>query len=201
MDITAVMAVHNDWPTLPRALRALGAAAREVPVQLLLCDNDSQDPGAADLASVWLVPQLIDWGFSEVRVLPSMPSSKASNREARKLENLCRLWAFFTMVVATPYMLWVDADVLIPPDGIYRLLSGMLGDSRLGVYGLDYPVSPGSAHCHDHVPNGCTLYRMSAVRELPEINHSGCQCRWIDEKLTSLGWGVRFASGLATHVE
>lgn len=190
MDLTTVMPVRNAWFTMGRALRALGLAAESMPIRLLICENEGTDPSVDDCKSPWLPPMLVQLGLVDHEVLQPMPCSASSNQHQRMQENLCRMWGLFLATVDTPYMLWLDADVLIPPDGIYRLLDGMLGNNRLGAYGIDYPVAPGSDQMHDHVPNGCTLYRMEAVRQIEPIGSQGCVCRWWNEKLTAAGWEV-----------
>ena len=201
-DITAVMPVRSAWMTMPRALRALARATQSIQIKLLICENEGTDPSVDMCKSAWLTPALNDLGLVDHRVLQQMPCSGASNPHERKQQNLCRMWSLFIAEVKTPYMLMVDADVLIPSRGLYQMLAGMLGSSCLGAYGIDYPVKPGSQKMHDHVPTGCTLYRMEAIREVGEVQSHGCPCRWLDEKLESLGWEVRKVLMVeAEHIE
>ncbi len=201
-EITAVMAVYNSWMTMGRVLRALARAAQSVPLQLLLCENEGTDPSVDICQSERLGPTLIELGIPDHRVLPQMPQARSLLPEHRKMANMCLMWALFLIEVKTPYMLWLDLDVLIPSRGLHQMLQGMLSNPRLGAYGIDYPVEAGSQKMHDHLPQGCTLYRVEAMQEAAPIRSRGCPCQWIDTKLIELGWEVRKVPMVtAEHIE
>ncbi len=201
-DLTVTMRVRNEKTAFPQALVALAEAGKEVPgFKLLICDNDSTD-GTEDLLRVpYFLDTIADMGLHDVDLL-TMPASAAPGLQGQ-YENWARMWALFLMKVKTQYMVSLDADVLIPQQGLYAMLSGITGWSSLGGYGIEYPVRPGSTKVHDHVAMGCTIYRTEILRDIGGLNHDKrCQCRWLQEEMEARGWEVRHVPRLrAKHIE
>ena len=193
MDLTIIVPTRSSWSTLPRSIEALSRATQDTPARIVVFETGDDHER---LQGILDAPGALDYE------IVSIPSRGIENKQDERYANLLCMWAMAMEKVTTPYMMRVDSDLVIPTDSIHRLMTGMLGNSRLGEYAIPYRVSPTSKRVHDHVTCGCTMFRMEALREIAPIQRRGsCDCKYVSEKLLASGWEVRTVSRIrAEHI-
>ena len=123
--------------------------------------------------------------FKFVRVVPDFRD---------KLRNLCESRKTLVQTVETKYLLWVDADVMVPVGGVRRLREELEADSGLGFVGIPY------TYHLDHVQNGCTMMPTELAKKLTWAPVR-CSCYQACQEVTTLGYKVKQVEDLwATHL-
>jgi GT2 family glycosyltransferase len=107
-DVDVVIVTHNNLTTLTRTLESLQAAGCPAP-SITVVDIASTDGTSVALASQW--PAIARIGFS--RNDGPCPARNAG-----------------ILAAARPYVLLMDADVLVAPDAVQRLRTAMRDDSQ-----------------------------------------------------------------------
>lgn len=86
--------------------------------------------------------------------------------------------------VTTPFLMFVDCDVLLWPDTVLTLLKEIREDEAIGMLGIPYNGS-------NHVQMGATILRTIIARELDwNVEDKGCDCGHIASQLKTRGLKV-----------
>ena len=86
--------------------------------------------------------------------------------------------------VTTPFLMFVDCDVLLWPDTVQTLLKEIKGDEAIGMLGIPYNGS-------EHVQMGATILRTKIASELNwNVEDKGCDCSLIAGQLKTRGLKV-----------
>lgn len=159
-DVSVAIPVKDGRRTLPRVLEGV-AALDPAPAEVLVVDDGSRD-GSGDLAR--------ERGSRVVRFEENRGLAVARNRAL--------------VEVTTPYILFLDADVVPPRDILLSLLDGLDAPEVAGVGGREGQVMDGSAcdlwrtsfrpQSHGDtdrddvwmLPGLCALYRRTALEEI-----------------------------------
>lgn len=202
-EVTCVIPVYNSFLSLPRVLYHLEPGAQSTPISLLICDNTSQDPFGVLLSESnrHFISWLVSRGFTAAQILPAVtrvtqrPDGTPMAPQEIINTNLETVWKKLTMAVTTPYILYVDADVLLPTGAVRMLLETIKSDLDLAMLGCQYEVVT------DHVKMGATICRTEVMRET-QWESIGCPCRFITKYLKSQGYKVEHLPGVyATHLK
>lgn len=180
VQVTAVLPVKDAFVTLGRVLMRLAPGAQSVPMNVILVDNESEDPSrdvlSGDVGSA-LVPWMKGMGFQDVRVLGRV-IARTRTKDGEPLtaydiknKNIEHLTKKLTMEVKTKYTLYVDADVEAPVDCVRQMVEVMEAREKMGLIGVLYDWVT------DHVKLGCTLARTALMRDIDFSSEKGCPCR------------------------
>lgn len=205
VEVTCVIPIYNAFRTLPRVLFHLEPGAQSVPMKIMLCDNSSEDPlgiilsDGAERFQKWLVGR--EHGFADAEILPSVPR-RTTNQDGVKMSaletmntNIEFLSRKLMVAVDTPYVLYVDADVLMPVGSVRLLLEAIKADPKLAMLGCQYEAET------DHVKMGSTMCRTDVMKTV-SWNSMGCICRYVSKYLKSQGYRVEHLPGVySTHLK
>ena len=186
-EITVCIPNLNASITLPACLEALNFQEIE-PIKAIVFDNGSFD------GSVELIEARIknNW-FKKV----NLSILKQTEREGGKTVNIAFLRYKICQAVTTPYLMFLDADVLLPPHAILPCLKKVKADEKLACLGIRYePLA-------DHVQMGATVWRTEIARQVKWMwDARGCDCRSALRHLDEAGLKYCYHEGLqARHVK
>jgi len=190
-EVTCVIPFYRAWLTLPRVLFRLEKGAQDVPMDLVICDNSSDDPIRDAVYGPRFAPYMQARGFRRVTVLDPVPQTGPQDFERLEgkpcgpteaaYRNMIFMWSKLLLSVETEFVLFVDADVEMPVGGVRLLLERMKADPKLGELGLQYDWDV------DHVEQGCTMARRVVFKDMP-WRLDGCPCRFVTRWLRAHGW-------------
>ncbi len=114
----------------------------------------------------------------------------------RKYQNMDFVRHKFCTTVKTEYMMFIDADVLIPPYCLKPMLKIMEETPTLGMLGLLYDVMT------NHVKMGATMLRTNLVKNLKwRRTDTECQCICCAKDLLIRGFKVEhYPAQTARHL-
>lgn len=193
VEVTVAIPAYNCWRTLGDVLFALEQGAQSIPMKLLICDNGSTDVTGDIVAS----PRFAKWlkevcHFPDVTVLEPTPhtdkeylTERVLNNQEAKLLNVQFQRAKLAVFCDTPYIWYVDADVLAPVGAGRTLLDALKADEKLAALGILYDWKV------DHVQWGCTMCRTPVMKAL-KWRAEGCECRYATRLLREAGYKVEY---------
>jgi hypothetical protein len=115
-----------------------------------------------------------------------------------KTESIARARNEMKLLGSSPYLMFVDSDVALPPLGIQRLLLGLQMDATYGALGIDYQGMESGGH----VAMGAVLFRRSVLDRIQFRWQPGiCECACCCEDVRALGYRMAYLPGLkAKHL-
>lgn len=203
VQVTICIPVMNDFITLGMAIASVSPAKNQtIPLNIILADNGSDDPCGDILLenNDGIKRYCKGLGFTNTLVLSKTPFSthdlatqKQLVGQERKNVNVAFMRKKLSVFVNTPFMMYLDADVECPYDGVRLLLEDMQQDPKIAWWGAQY------SRVVDHVQAGCTMARTPIMKKINWKAH-GCTCRWINEHFRSQGLIAGHREGLyAVH--
>lgn len=103
----------------------------------------------------------------------------------------------------TPWLMFLDDDVILPAGAIRQLWTAMQGSPAYAALAADYHNASVDGRPTHHVAMGATLFRRLVLNRIPfRWEPRICECRCMCNDLRGLGWGIRYAPGIrAMHLE
>lgn len=98
------------------------------------------------------------------------------------------------------YVLWLDSDVIIPPDGLNYMERFLDEHREHAAVALSYCGSPEK---EKHITMGCTLVRKRILDLLTfRFDDKGCECAYFCQDIQKLGYKVKYLPNLmAEHID
>lgn len=100
-------------------------------------------------------------------------------------------------LVKTPYILNLDANIVLPKSYLERALRILESDPKIGVVALDYEILQG------HLGFGTSLWRTELLKELydwnPEEGH--CECVYMWAKIRKKGYKIETINARAIRLK
>ena len=102
----------------------------------------------------------------------------------------------------SPWLMFVDDDVLLADDAIYELYRGLLSRPRFAALAADYVGESSGGKTAEHVTMGATLFRREALRQIDfRWENEKCECRCCCEDLRGLQFEIDYLqSARAVHL-
>jgi hypothetical protein len=98
------------------------------------------------------------------------------------------------------YVMFLDADVILPPGGIEALIRGLIFDPRYAALGISYeePVPPGAMH----VAMGAVLFLRPILARIEfRAEPDRCECLSCCEDIRRMGYRIDYLPGFrARHL-
>lgn len=91
-----------------------------------------------------------------------------------------------------PWLMFLDDDVVLPPDGVIRLLKSLQQRPTFGAVAIDYLDESVSGELTGHVGMGATLFRRDMLDRFEfrwEYDLCECSCCCIDLRMQGIGIG------------
>ncbi len=103
----------------------------------------------------------------------------------------------------TPWLMFVDDDVMLDQDCIFKLLLQLRRNPQLGAVGVDYSNDRGRADREGHVSLGATLWRRSVISRLQfRATERLCECWCAAHDLRHNGIDIAYAEdAYARHLK
>lgn len=103
----------------------------------------------------------------------------------------------------SPWLMFLDDDVVIPADCVRRLLHELKNRGSFGALAADYRDEAVASGVAEHVAMGATLFRRQVVEETEfRASPKRCDCSCCCEDLRKRHIGINYVDGLvAEHVE
>jgi hypothetical protein len=99
------------------------------------------------------------------------------------------------------YVMFLDRDVVLPPQGIEALILGLIFDPRYAAMGINYqePVPPGSPH----VAMGAVLFVRPVLERIEfRAERDACECYTCCEDIRRMGYRIDYVPGMrARHLQ
>ena len=96
--------------------------------------------------------------------------------------------------------MFLDDDVVLPRDGIAKLLKDLQQHPHTGALAIRYLSKPDKNHrgSDSHVSMGATLFRLSALRSIRfRFDEGKCECQCCCDDLRSLGFTISYHPSLS----
>lgn len=128
------------------------------------------------------------------RSLPSDPHRWSTIARARNKARYCG---------RSPWVLFLDDDVELPPGGVFALWQALVQRSNHAALAIDYLNDLARIRPRGHVAMGATLIRRSVLSLVRFRWRQGrCECQCFCDDLRLLGWAVDYLPGLtARHLK
>lgn len=138
-------------------------------------------------------------GRQGVQILWHVSPQPYSPRQRYAWRNICRGRNELRLKPETPYCLWLDSDVVLPPDACRRMIDALNADLNLGATGANYGDRDETGA---HVGMGALMVRSWLAKRFKfRAGRGRCECRNFAEDVRSLGFRVEYLPGLfATHL-
>jgi len=112
-----------------------------------------------------------------------------------KEKNIEKVRYEFSQVSNTKYLMFIDADVLIPPYVIEGMINTMEKNEKIGMLGLKYDV------LSDHVKMGATILRTELAKKIKwKYDEEKCDCLYCAEQIVKMGFSVQHFPVTARHL-
>src|SRR3954451_20269590 len=99
------------------------------------------------------------------------------------------------------YVLFLDRDVILPPQGIEALIVGLIVNPRYAALGINYqgPVAPGT----DHVAMGAAMFLRPILEQITfRAEPHRCECACCCEDVRRMGYLIDYLPGMcARHMQ
>lgn len=161
-DITICIPTKNNLPTIKLILNALNY--QDIYPKIIVFDNGSID-GTLEAMQTMIKNKVL--GDLDVELIDF--GEWTGIRE----QNLDKMRYELSQMVKTKYLMFIDADVLIPPYVIIPMLDQMEKDVNIGMLGLKYDVMA------EHVKIGASILRTNLTQGIVwnrENNKCNCLC-------------------------
>lgn len=173
--VTICIPTHNSLSTIKIVLGAF--KFQDVYPKIIILENGSRDGTFEALAAMirnrWFKKLKIDLQFF------------GSDVTLRKHQNLNMVRHHFCQHVTTPYLMFVDSDVLVPPYCIIPMLDHLDKFPKIGMLALVCDVEAG------HVQLGASVLRTELVKDLKwRRQDEECQCICAAKHLLVRGFSV-----------
>jgi hypothetical protein len=180
VEVTVGMLAYNAWPYLPFVMPALVKQGVRLDVMTYV-DRSSSDLTRVDLSAPEMktaLEQHESGAIREYRYLGELPHLPMEQILALSKGNI-------TFEANTPYIFFLDADVLLPDNAIRDALVDLKSDASLGGVCVPYNYYQG------HPMQGGLLMRKEVARESKFQHTERCVCRNLSRKLEGLGLGLK----------
>lgn len=185
-EITVCIPVFNAAKTLLACVERLVVQDQTEDLPVLIYDNGSRD-GTIELVQAWINRHIPPGLKIQMKQYKQIPGGKSQNIPYMR-GNLAR-------DVKTPYLFWLDADVIIPPRTLNNLLADFKADETLELYGVRY-----DPRC-DHVQMGATIMRTEIAQKVQWRWGEFCDCKTLATDLVTMGKRTDVHPALqATHL-
>lgn len=150
-------------------------------LKVLIADNDSTDG----------TPEMVDAQLkNHFWTRPNKPYLDIALKRAGSVaggpeNNIPYMRRYLSEFVLTPYIFFLDSDVLLPP-GILKpvFLEFLTRKAHVGIYGIRYEAKA------DHVKMGASFMDTSVARKINwKIDAHACECRSAHIQLGSMNLG------------
>lgn len=169
------------------AIRSLETGAQSEPLYLHVCAHQHTNAAKAALKA-----QQASWR-QEWKIEDYRYCGEPANL-GQRLPNICEARKFLAKTVETPYLIWLDADVRMPPGGVKYLLDGIKARENCGFLGIPYTKDV------DHVQNGCTIMPTDLAKRLQWLPER-CSCMSAIKEMQGMGYTVDHLDGIfAEHM-
>ena len=107
--------------------------------------------------------------------------------------------------MSTPYTLMIDNDLVLPPNGLARMIDFLDRHSEFGAIGISKTHLPdpaqGEVEINVHVDPSPVLWRTELFHEIPYMNRGSCECMAYCEDIRARGLEVGVLTGMtAKHI-
>ena len=172
-DLTICMMTYNDAETITACLKAL--LKQNIICKIIIFDYKSKD-GTPELLNTQ-IKNKIYYPFKIELIEKEIEGGKHARKKHFR-ENVLKL-------VKTKYIMFLTANILIPPYSIPKLLEELEKDDKLAMIGLKYePNIP-------HVQLGATILRTELAKKISWRKYLECTCRNAREQLVADGWKIK----------
>ena len=183
--LTVCIPTHNNLPTIRIALT--GLSHQLLRPRILVLDNGSKDGTVEALGA-----QLKNKWFGNMQ----LELTKSNAVSGGRTKNIPLVRHLFCQTVITDFLMFLDSDVLIPPNILSPMLELVLARPKLGMLGLRYdPIA-------SHVKLGATIVRTAIVKDHRwKIDPQVCECVRVARFFESGGFTVEhFPDQTARHL-
>jgi len=172
-DLTICMMTYNDAETITACLKAL--LKQNIICKVIIFDYESKD-GTFELLKIQIKNKV--YRPLKIELISQKVKGDKYTRKRHFRKNVLKL-------VKTKYIMFLTANILIPPYSIPLLLEELEKDDKLAMIGLKYePNVP-------HVQLGATILRTELVKKIDWHKYLECTCRNAREQLIADGWRIK----------
>lgn len=187
-EITVAIPSYNCVKYLPYVLSRL--QHQKIPnLRVIIWDNGSTDGTVGYVQDVW-ASNYFAKNSQEKNALHIQFFSKPQNPKNHPYVNAMEARRQLAKLVKTPYVFFLDPDVLIRPLSLPRILQE-LKESNAGYIGMKYEPDALDHPNHKHIMLGATLWKTDLFLNLPictnkDMQH-GCDCNFSNREAKKLG--------------
>lgn len=162
-DLTVAIPTFNSTLKLPMCIASLGYQGVDG-LKVLIGDNQSTD-GTYEMMEARI----------KNHVHPNMEIKlvQCGRNPDSTISNICMMRRKLCSMVMTPYMMFLDSDVILAPHSIRPLYEAFLAEKEtVGMYGIRYESNV------DHVQVGATMWDSMIAKNMTwTSDKSNCECR------------------------
>ncbi len=180
-EITVCIPVYNAKNTIGRVLDCL--TKQQLPLTVIAMDNGSNDGTASLLAELagrqyYMRPKSQDHSPLDFRFFMG-----AQDRNKTPFQNALAMRQSLAKLVKTPYIFFLDADVLMQPFSLIPLFEEFKKAENCGFMGVPYR-NPSS-----HVMLGASVFKTEVFKAIPENtwDGQGCDCQFCHSEVVKMG--------------
>ena len=185
-DLTVCIPIFNGAKTIAGVLERLTMQRMGSPLSVFIYDNGSTDGTNGMLGEVvatgyWARKTAQDRTSLDIKYFKGTHTNDHPYINAQRTRKLC------AKIVQTPYVFFLDADVILPPSALYMLMDEFKRAEGVGAMGIRY-----EADCnHNHVMAGAVLYKKEVFDNIPEFTvedlKKGCDCLFCVKEVEKQG--------------
>lgn len=164
-----------------------------VDVVVLSRDGTDLEPAVATA-----ITSQLDTNISLHRVF-----GRPNERDTHKWQTIARARNQAKILGRSPWLMFVDDDVVLPPNCISTLVRELEDKPVYGALAADYLGESVRGSVADHVSMGATMFRREALNRVTfRASSDRCDCSYCCEDLRKQWIGINYVDGLvATHLE
>ena len=116
--------------------------------------------------------------------------------DCSRLDAICRARNKGKLQGSSPWLMFLDDDVTLSADCIYRLVGALSNRPGFGALAADYLSQSCSDGQSRHVGMGATLFRRSELNRIRfRYDSNRCECQCCCDDLRSLGYRIGYLPG------
>ena len=165
-DFTICIPTKNATKSITMVLEYL--LFQGIELNILIADNDSIDGTFEMLETQIKNNYWMRGGHAPINITLEQGGSVEGGRD----KNIPYMRQFMSRMVKTPYIFWLDSDIILPPNSLAPCLEEFIKHkSKIGIYGMRY-----EPHA-DHVQMGASFMETRIAKKINWKIDERCECQ------------------------